>query len=317
MKRALEYAGVTDKTLEAACMKRLCIACLALVSTATQAHLDGDGSARASWFAWVSWSVLLGCGVLYLAGVRKLWQDSGVARGLSRWQAAAFCVGWLVLVAALVPRVEELSQVSFALHMAQHEVLMLVAAPLLVLGKPLAGFIWGMPLAIRHAVSRPFRTAGSQTLWRWLVTPLVAWSLHALTLWMWHTPAWFEAGLHHPAMHDLQHACFLFSALIFWWALVRRRPDHIAVLYLLTTLLHTGFLGALLTFAPNVWYPTYRDAANPWGLTPLADQQLGGLIMWVPAGVVFMLAGLFMLARWLRTLEQPRRAAWSPRAEKS
>jgi len=298
-------------------MKRLCIACLALGSAAAQAHLDGGGSTRGSWFAGLSWFVLLGCAALYVAGVRRLWQGSSVARGLPPWRVTAFCVGWLVLVAALAPQVEELSRVSFAAHMAQHEVLMLVVAPLLVVGKPLAVFVWGMPLAMRHAVSRPFRAAGWQTLWRWLVTPLVAWSLHALVLWSWHTPAWFEAGLRHAAVHDLQHACFLFSALIFWWALVRRRPDHIAVLYVLTTLLHTGFLGALLTFAPSVWYTTYRDAVNPWGHTPLADQQLGGLIMWVPAGIVFMLAGLLMLALWLRVLEQPRHVAWSPRGEKS
>ena len=117
-------------------------------------------------------------------------------------------------------------------------------------------------------------------------------------------------------MHNLQHASFLAAALLFWWAIVRRRPDGIAVLYVLTTLLHTGFLGALLTFAPNVWYPAYMSTANPWGLGALEDQQLGGLIMWVPAGAIFIVAGLLLLAQWLRTLEHASRRV-NPRDEKS
>lgn len=80
--------------------------------------------------------------------------------------------------------------------------------------------------------------------------------MHALILWSWHAPAWFESALVNDATHDLQHANFLVSALLFWWALVRRRPDGIALLVVLTTLLHTGFPGAQLTFSANVWYPT-------------------------------------------------------------
>lgn len=191
--------------------------------------------------------------------------------------------------------------------MTQHEILMLVAAPLLVLGRPLAAFVWSLPSAQRHTVAKPFGSAWWRRWWAWLVAPLTAWSVHAAVLWSWHAPAWFEAGLRHDLIHDLQHASFLFSALLFWWALMRRRPDGIAVLYLLATMLHTGFLGALLTFGPVVWYPGYVDTPNPWGLTALADQQFGGLIMWVPAGAVFMLAGLLLLAQWLRTLERRMR----------
>jgi putative membrane protein len=250
------------------------------------------------------WLILLACVPFYAFGARRLWRKSGRGRGLAPWQAAAAGIGWLALIAALAPPLEKLAEVSFAAHMIQHEILMLVSAPLLVLGKPLGAFVWSMPLTQRHALSRAFRNARWRKGWRYLVSPLAAWSVHALVLWSWHAPAWFEAGLRNNAIHDLQHASFFASALLFWWALVRRRPDGIAVLYVLTTLLHTGFLGALLTFAPNVWYPTYVSTVNPWSLTPLADQQLGGLIMWIPAGAVFMFAGLLLLARWLRSLER-------------
>jgi len=274
-----------------------------IVSGSAQAHADQPFS---QW--WLS-PLLVACAALYAVGVRRLWQVCGSARGIPKWRVAAFGAGWLAVVAALTDPLDALAQVSFAAHMAQHEILMLVAAPLLVLGNPLAAFVWALPLAQRHVVVRPFRSAWWQSWWVWLVTPPIAWSVHALTLWTWHAPAWFEAGLRHEWVHNLQHASFLAAALLFWWALVRRRPDGFAVLYVLTTLLHTGFLGALLTFAPNVWCPPYANAVNPWGLTALDDQQLSGLIMWVPAGAIFIVAGLLLLAQWLRTLEQARPVA--------
>lgn len=259
------------------------------------------------------WLALLALVPLYAFGARRLWRHSRRGRGLARWQVASACAGWLALAAALAPPLEELSKLSFAAHMVQHEILMLVAAPLLVLGKPLAAFVWALPVVRRQAVSRLFRNSWCRTVWGYIVTPVGAWSVHTLVLWSWHAPAWFEAGLRNDAIHDLQHVSFLASALLFWWALVRRRPDGIAVLYVLTTLLHTGFLGALLTFSPNVWYPTYAASNRPWGLSALADQQLGGLIMWVPAGAVFMFAGLLILAQWLRTLERRRLIEWPSR----
>jgi putative membrane protein len=193
--------------------------------------------------------------------------------------------------------------------------LMLVAAPLIVLAKPLGAFMWSLPAALRHRVGRPFKRRGWQRVWAWLTTPITAWSLHVVVLWGWHAPAWFEASLTNRAVHDLQHASFLVTALLFWWSLARRAPDAVAMLSLVTTLVHTGVLGALLTFAPSPWYPTYLTRDNPWGLSPLADQQLGGLIMWVPAGAVFILAGLILLAHWLRSLEPVHPIDWPVRKD--
>lgn len=294
--RALAALAISDHS-----PRLRCIALLAMFGPRS-AYAHSGGSVTES----MLWLVLLICVPLYALGAYKLWRRSG--RGLPPWRVASIGMGWLALVAALAPPVEELARVSFAAHMAQHEILMLVAAPLLVLGKPLAVFVWALPLPQRYAVSRSFRHRGWQTWWGRFTAPLTAWSLHALVLWGWHAPAWFEAGLRNEAVHDLQHASFLFSAVLFWWALLRRRPDGVAVLYVLTTLLHTGFLGALLTFAPNVWYPLYASAINPWGLTPLADQQLGGLIMWVPAGAILMGVGLLLLAQWLHHLEHRTRS---------
>ena len=110
------------------------------------------------------------------------------------------------------------------------------------------------------------------------------------------------------AIHFLQHASFFGTALLFWWAIVRERPGTagygVAILYLFTTAAHSGALGALLSLARRSFYPAYASTTAAWGLTPLEDQQLGGLIMWVPAGAIYTVAALALLAAWLHDTEE-------------
>jgi putative membrane protein len=120
--------------------------------------------------------------------------------------------------------------------------------------------------------------------------------------------AWtVSGGPREPIGARLQHSSFLVSAALFWWALIQGRQGPIghgaAVLYVFTTSVHSAALGALLTFGPFPWYPAYAEGAASWGLTPLEDQQLGGLLMWVPGGVLYLIASLALLAGWLRQLE--------------
>jgi putative membrane protein len=247
-------------------------------------------------------AVLALAAVLHQRGILTLRRVTG--RSPSRWRVSCFYAGWLSLFGALVSPLDALSDALFSAHMVQHELLMLVVAPLLVLAKPLTAFAWALPSAARKAVSQALRTVGWRTVWRRLTRPATAWSLHALALWGWHAPALFQASLAREGVHLLQHSSFLLSALLFWGALLRRRPDGTAVLYVFTTLLHTGLLGALLTFAPTILYPAYLEAVQPWDITALEDQQLGGLIMWVPAGAVLMLAGLGLFGQWLLASER-------------
>lgn len=241
------------------------------------------------WSAW-SWdpAVLICLALsawLYFRGAQA-------RRGIQTWEVACFWAGWLALIVALVSPLHAMGEALFSAHMAQHEVLMVVAAPLLVLGRPMVPFLWNLPMAWR-------RTAGSWTKSRALNDPLSAWLLHALALWIWHAPALFQATLRSDLVHTLQHVSFLFSALLFWWTLIRGHAGK-GVLYVFTTAVHTSILGALLTFAPVVLYPAYSASTAAWGLTPLEDQQLAGLIMWVPAGVVYVVAGLAFFADWMK-----------------
>ena len=185
---------------------------------------------------------------------------------------------------------------------------MLVAAPLLVLSRPLVPFLWALPARWRSRVGGIGKRKSVQRVWRALTNPLAAWAIHAVALWVWHNPALFQATLRSDFIHTLQHLSFLGSALLFWWALIHGRRGLMgygaAVLYLFTTSLHSGVLGALITFARSAWYPAYANSTMSWGLTPLEDQQLGGLIMWIPAGLVYVIAALALMVGWMRESER-------------
>jgi putative membrane protein len=201
--------------------------------------------------------------------------------------------------------------------MTQHEILMLVSAPLLVLARPLVPFMWALPENWRNGVARVGRWRLFKRAWLLLSAPLTAWILHALALWLWHAPALFVAALESEAWHAAQHISFLGSALLFWWALLENHGGRLgyggAVLYVFTTAIHTSVLGAWLTFSPRIWYAPYAQTAGLWNLTPLEDQQLGGLIMWIPAGTLLTFIGLALLLKWLsesqRRWEYTRTAA--------
>jgi cytochrome c oxidase assembly factor CtaG len=237
--------------------------------------------------------------VLFILGLYRLKH-----RAIRSWEALCFALGWLALFVALVSPLHAWGQVLFSAHMTQHEILMLVAAPLLVLGRPLIAFLWALPLNWSRSLGNLAKIHWLNRLWRALTIPLVAWLVHAVALWVWHIPLLFDAVLHSELIHTAQHLSFLISALLFWWALIHGPQGAMgygaAVLYLFTTSVHSGVLGALITLAGSVWYPSYVGLTNSWGLTPLEDQQLGGLIMWIPAGLVYVIAGLALFAGWLR-----------------
>ncbi len=300
-------------TPPAAAFRLLSTACC-LLSTAPAARAHGGRPHHFSDlpYAWgrdpLVWVSLALSGWLYLRGVRRLWRESGRGRGIRRWEASCYACGWAALFVALVSPLHPMGEVLFSAHMTQHEVLMVAAAPLLVLGKPVVAFLWALPVGWARRVGALSKARWFQGAWGALTNPLAAWAVHAVALWVWHVPALFEATLESDLMHTLQHVSFLGSALLFWWALVHGPRGLMgygaAVLYLFTTSVHSGVLGAFITFAGGVLYPAYAATTQSWGLTPLEDQQLGGLIMWVPAGLVYVVAGLALLAGWMRESER-------------
>ena len=258
---------------------------------------------------WSAWELdplftlpLLATALLYGTGVRRLWKHAGTGRGISRREVASFWAGWLALVVALVSPLHPLGSALFSAHMTQHELLMVVAAPLLVLGQPNVAAVWALRPSWRRPATSWTRAPAVAGTWHWLGAPLHAWWVHALLLLVWHVPRLYEAALRSDAVHALQHVCFLGSALLFWWVLLRARMHSrgAAVGYLFGAMVVTGALGALLTFANTLWYPSYARSTLAWGLTAIEDQEIGGMIMWMPGGVSYLLASLWLMAGALR-----------------
>jgi putative membrane protein len=261
----------------------------------TQAH----GEASVAFDAPTLWlyGLMLGAVVLYVRGLRNLWSSAGRGHGVRRREAAAFLAGLALLAVLVSDGVEGLTTSSFAAHMVQHEVLMLVVAPLLVLGRPLATWTWALRAAARAPVAHAFAHPAWRVPWTAFTSPLGATAAQLVLLVVWHIPWAFDRAASDPWMHALQHTCFLAPALAFWWSVFEaRRRKHagpvMAALFI--TMTTTGAFGALLTFAPRPWYATSLPPAEA-----IFDQQLGGLLMWVPGGIVYLLAALWLMAGWL------------------
>lgn len=276
---------------------------LLLMSKGLAAH--GIAAAAGHRWSWepITIALLLISAALYAAGTRAVWRSAGIDRGLRRWQVLSFGAGLLSLAVALLSPVVWLSTVLFSVHMTQHEILMLVSAPLLVFGQPLFAMLWALPPRARASWSRWSQSPVVAGSWRALTGPFVVFILHALALWIWHAPRLYEAALANDAVHALEHLSFVLTAALFWWAMIHGRYGRmgygLGVLYIFLTAIHSSVLGALMTIAPHVLYPDYARAGAVWQVNAIEDQQLAGLLMWVPSGLVFIVFGLALFAAWL------------------
>ncbi|HEY7516863.1 MAG TPA: cytochrome c oxidase assembly protein [Methylomirabilota bacterium] len=203
-------------------------------------------------------------------------------------------LGTLIAVAAVAPPMHAAADASVAAHMVQHLVLILAAAPLLVLGHPVR--------LLPASVVRPLARLIPLTRHRLRVLAVVAWLSHVVVLWAWHTPRLYEWALASAAAHALEHVSLVVTACAFWAAALSRRVLGAggAVVYLFAAAGQGTALGALLTLAESPWYPSPAATVAGLGLTALEDQQLAGLIMWIPGGMSYAAVALALLARTLR-----------------
>ena len=261
--------------------------------------------------------LLISFGLAYARGLYRLAASARSHRAHVVRCGIRFAFGWSVLAVALLSPLATATSGLFSAHMLQHELMMVLAAPLMVLGRPLAILAWALPRSWSRAAGGSLRSSAIRVPWRIASTPLGATILHGAAIWLWHAPILFERAEASVAVHTVQHSVFLFSGLLFWWALLRPGRDAARIgrslLCLFVTMLHTSALGVLLTFSQRVWYPLSTLAAAQSGLTPLEDQQLGGLIMWVPGGLSYVVAALVLVARWFSddSPDSTRPAAWN------
>src|SRR6266513_700687 len=241
--------------------------------------------------AWDRWNVhlsvaaglvLLGGLYVYLGGLRS-----------ARRHVASFVGALVVLFLALNGPLHNLSDsYLFSAHMAQHLVLTLVFPPLLLYGTPAAVM---RPLVRRRWV---FGFA------HWATRPLIAGVLFSVPITLWHFPQFYQAALEHHPLHIVQHLVFIATAVIMWWPIVSPVPElprasyPMQLLYLFVLGLPMSLAGAMITLAEQVLYPFYSAAPRVWGLTPLADQQLGGLLMWVVGTIYLWITATVVWFRW-------------------
>ena len=286
------------------------VAALALMHAQAAAAHDAVHALATGPSSWdMGVMLLLGvAGAMYLAGTLKLRRRGAHVRTVER---ASFWIGWASMVAAIAPPMDAAAARAFSSHMAQHELLMLIGAPLMIVGRPILPWLWALPDRVRPAAASGLQNRALAGLWRWLTLPALAWAVHGAVVWLWHAPVFYEAALESEAVHAFQHATFVGTAVLFWWGLIYGRYGRAAygasALFVFVTMMHTGALGALFAFSTSPYYPLYGERASAAGIDAVSDQQLAGLYMWVPSGIVLTVFGLALMLAWLS--ESERRSA--------
>lgn len=286
-------------------MRLLLPALLLLLASPAPAH-GGHGDAEGFGWSFEPWALvplLLSLG-LYLVGLARLWGRAENSVPTVRRNAALFLLGWLTLAGATISPLHEGGEHSFTLHMIEHELIMLVAAPLMALSRPLGVMLWALPPGGRVGLSNWARGGPVGLAWRHASAPVAATVIQILAIWLWHMPFLFDLALRHEGWHIVQHISFLVSALLFWWAMLFGRAGRsgfgLSALCLFVTSMAEGALGALMTFSISPWYAAYAAMGmGLLGLSPEQDQQLAGLVMWIPGGMIHAGAALILLVRWL------------------
>ncbi|WP_202844690.1 cytochrome c oxidase assembly protein [Luteimonas saliphila] len=277
-------------------------ASLAPASAAAHSVTDGPPEWHSAWTL-SPWGLvpLLVFATAYATGVWRLWRGGHAGRGISRVEVGASLAGLLALLLATVWPFDALGEWSLAAHMAQHMLLLAVAPPLLLAARPWAALAAALPprwSRALHRLSMAGRTRVVQSL-------AAATAANVAVMAGWHVPAALSLALRSEAVHWMMHASFLLAGLWLWTLLWQRLRDDArgalaGTVAVVVVMMQMGFVGALLTFSGRVLYPFYAERAPQVGIDALVDQQLAGLVMWVPASLPYLAGALWLLARELR-----------------
>ena len=256
-------------------------------------------------------------GGLLVSALAWLWIVRRVGRlhpghGVPIGRSAAFFGGLFAIAVALMSGIERYDTTLFSLHMVQHLLLMLVAAPLLVLAAPVTQLLRASSAEVRQRRLIPVLHSGVVAA---LGHPVVTWLTFSLVLWLSHFSPFFNDALEDRGVHDAEHAIYLVASLLFWWPAIamdparRRMPHAVRVLYVLLQLPVNSFVGMAITFADSPLYPHYATLNAPYGISALADQQIAGGTMWLAGDIVFIGAILLIVGAWMRHEERDAPAA--------
>jgi putative membrane protein len=253
--------------------------------------------------------LVIGLAVLYWLGSRRTVTPARNAAAQRR-RSAAFYTALLVLAIALASPLDKLSEDLFWAHMVQHVLLMLVAAPLVVIARPWVRLWRSLPLAGRRWLARALvhgrRAAPLRTISRTLGSPAAGLVLFSAVLLGWHLPVLFDATLSSSALHALEHTLFFTAAVLLFKQVISSAPlratmnDTQRLLYVVAAMTVSWILAVVLAIAPSALYPHYAHlASRPGGISALADQQLAAGVMWVPGSITFVIIIFVYVHRWL------------------
>lgn len=252
---------------------------------------------------------LLGVVGVWVALVRRV-NAAHPATPVPVRRSAAFLAGLAVVAIALQSGIEQYDTTLFSIHMVQHVLLTLIAAPLIALGAPITLLLRAASPRVRHRLILPILHS---RVVRVLAFPVVAWAVFAGVMWATHFSPLFDLALENRLAHDLEHALYLGSALLFWWPAVGldpapwRLPHPVRVLYVFLQMPQNTFLAVVILNAAAPLYPHYVTLARSWGPTPLADQQAAGGIMWLGGDLLFIAAIAGVIYGWMRREEARNR----------
>lgn len=254
----------------------------------------------------VHWSTVIGLLALWALWGWRVWvhRQRTPAQRVSTFQSFAFGAGLVVMFLALNGPLHDISDFYlFTGHMVQHLVLTIVVPPLLLLGTP----GWMLRPALRAGfVNSPART---------ITTPLAAFAIFNVILAAWHLPPLYNAAMYYHGVHITQHLMFLVGAVLMWWPLLSPLPELPRLsypgqmLYSFLMTLPMTVISIFIVYADHLLYPAYASAPRLWGLSPLEDQRLGGLIMWIPGGLFFYLITSVIFFRWATSQRDDRAGA--------
>jgi putative membrane protein len=295
---------------------------LALAPVLAEAHGASTHTSNL-WLQWnFHWNVVAPIALatsVYALGVTRLWHRAGVGRSISVARVVAYALGVLALIVALISPLEALAGSLFSLHMVQHLLIILVAPPLLIAGNPDVALLWALPQQWRARWGRIEQRMGNS------ITggkgPLIVVLLATGVLWMWHMPNLYDLAVQNDLVHWAEHAGFLVTSVLFWITVLRLRVrDHVGngmrILYVFGMAVQGSLLGALITFASRPLYQSYIGSTIAgWDLGPLEDQQLAGIIMWVPPALLYIGVVAYLFVNWLSAIERRNQAGISPKSK--
>ena len=285
--------------------------------TAVLGHTGRPPVPHDLWGAWDLHPLLL-LGLVAAVWSHRRGRAGGPQTAGERWRRHAFVGAIAAIAVAVVSPLDALSGALASAHMVQHLLLVLVAAPLLAWSAPGATLVHALPPVAHRAIARWRSRLGlTRRNLRLLREPVAVWLLHVGALWFWHGAGPYGAALDDELVHVVEHSSFLVTGVLFWRVVVGSRAagrvsNGFGLLLVFTMGLQSVFLSLLLTFARSPWYTGYAATTGPWGIEPLADQQLAGVLMWVPASLVHLGAALTLLVAWIQSTEHDQVPDRSP-----